>query len=288
MKLSLRPWRAAPTSQILTALAVGFLLLLAGLLFWLQASLKPVVHRLQAEQVITAYLSPQIPPGEAEHIADSIRVSLGAHADPSLEVEYVGSSQFLQRLKKAYPELVREVEDLGAEGALLVPRYATVSGILSADAVEQVRKVQGVESAETSKDRFKHVVGAFSALRWVARLLLLGLALALLTGLIHLGRMNAHLHGEALSLLRFWGAGRLGLRTPGLVAGMSVGALGGMIAALAWVLGANWLGAQVRALSPLLREMPPMSVEVGMALALIGALCGAISGSVGAREGAHR
>ncbi len=257
---------------------MGFLLLLAGILFWLQASLKPVLHRLQAEQVITAYLSPQMPAAEAERVTDSIRVSLGAHADPGMEVEYVGGSQFLARLKKTYPELVREVEDLGAEAAWIVPRYVTVSGILANDAAEQVRKVQGVESAESSKDRFKHVVGAFSALRWVARLLLVGLGLALLTGLIHLGRMNAHLHGDALAILRFWGAGRMGLRAPGLISGFTVGALGGAIAAGAWGLGAAWLGTQVRALSPLLREMPPMGLETGLALALIGAICGAAAG----------
>src|SRR5262249_47235875 len=153
-----------------------------------------------------------------------------------------------------FPELSRELEDLGTEMSVVVPRYVSISGILTdtegatADGerdprpvLERVRSVSGIESAESSKDRFKPVVGAFQALRWVARLLAYGLCLALLAGLIHLARMNSALHGESLSLLRLWGAGEWTLRIPSALSGLSVGALGGATAFVGWVVQGAWL-----------------------------------------------
>ena len=76
LKLALRPWRLAPYSQFFSAFAVAFLLLLAGLLFWMQQGLKPVLVRLQQEQVITAYLGPSIDPKSDNQVIDQIQLAL--------------------------------------------------------------------------------------------------------------------------------------------------------------------------------------------------------------------
>ena len=60
LKLSLRPWKLAPASHLFSSVAVGFLLLLVGFLFWMQTGLRPLVARLQGEQVVTAYLDPSV------------------------------------------------------------------------------------------------------------------------------------------------------------------------------------------------------------------------------------
>jgi cell division protein FtsX len=161
-KLSIRPWKRSPYSQIFTSLAVGVLLFLASFLFWMQWSLSPVIDRLQHEQVITAYLDTSVEPSAETTIVDSIRTSVGAHA----EIQMVQPEQFIAHLKNDYPELSRELEDLGPEVTTVVPRYVSVSGILPDSSLDDVKSVHGVQSAESSKDRFQTVIGAFRALKW--------------------------------------------------------------------------------------------------------------------------
>lgn len=291
LKLALRPWRTAPLSQVFSALAVGFLLGISGFLLWMDQGLKPVIHRLRSEQVITAYVSPEYASGEEPKLVDAIRVKLGARAvdaGPSpgrVEYRAVGASEFVDQLRGHYPDLARELDTFGKELPLVVPRHISISGSLPVSALESVRSVPGIESAESSSDRHQHVVGAFRALRWVARLLIGGLALALLTGLIQLAKINGHLHQDALSVLRLWGAGPLKLRVPGMISGLGVGVLGGLIASTSWLVAGGWLARQVVALSPMFEGMPSPPVQGAFALLIAGILIGAGAGALGFQEG---
>jgi cell division protein FtsX len=278
--LSLRPWRLAPVSHLFSSVAVGVLLLLAGFLYWMQSGLRPVVARLQGEQVITAYLDPATAPKDEDKIVDAIRGSLGAHAD-SYDVRFVAAKQFVENLKEPYPELSRELEDLGAEMETVVPRYVSVSGVLPAQALEAIKSVPGIEAAETSKDRYAQVVGAFVTLRWVAKLLIVGVCFALLTGLIHLSRMNAFMHREVLQVLRLWGGGPGILRAPSMLSGGLVGVLGGAIASLGWLSLGGTLALHVRSLSPVLRDLPRASGGLAFGIFFAGILIGLFAGALG-------
>ncbi|MDR3607376.1 MAG: hypothetical protein P4M08_08350 [Oligoflexia bacterium] len=283
MKLSLRPWRLAFLSQLCSAMAVGFLLILAGFLFWVQQGLRPVLSRLQREQVVTAYLSPTVEVANEQKVVDDIRTSLGAHAD-RVEVRMVGADQFIADIGKQYPELAKDIEDLGGDATPLVPRYVSVAGILEDTALDRIRATSGVEAAESSRDRYRNVLGAFAALRWVARLLVAGLGLALLTGLIHLARTNAYIHREATALMRLLGGGGALLQVPGILSGLSVGMLGGLFAVSGWISAGLWLSHHVKGLSPLLRDMPTPNPAFGAVLfaagGVIGLVAGGIAGSV--------
>ncbi len=294
LKLSLRPWRAALLSQLFSALAVGFLLFLCGLSFWVQSGMEPVIAQIENRQILTAYLDPTVDKKEEPKVVDRIRTSLGARAGaPSYELKFVGSEQFADQLKGSYPDLSRELSDLGAEMNAIVPRYVSIAGILPDGALDRVRKINGVESADSSKDRNRHVVAAFSMLRWVARFMAAGMAIALLTGLIHLSRMNSFLHRETLAILRLWGASTTQLRLPSLISGLSVGLLGGLLAAIAWsAAGARLLG-HLRALSPALRQLPQTPGWIAFAALLaagcaLGALAGMAGASAPAIEGESR
>ncbi len=279
LRLSLRPWRLAPVSQVSSAAAVGVLLLLVGFLAWMQAGLKPVVARLQGEQVVTAYLATDVESQDESRVLDQVRQSLGAQAIS--EIRLVGTQEFISNLKGQYPDLSRELQELGSETRAIVPRYVSISGMLANNAVDSVKLVSGIESAESSKDRYAHIVGAFSALRWVAKVLGVGLILALFTGLIHLSRMNAYLHQDALSVLRIWGATELTLRAPSMISGVIVGALGGFLASAGWLTAASWLVHHVRSLSPMLRDLPSASFGWAAALMLGGMLVGLFAGAIG-------
>lgn len=280
LRLAIRPWRITPFSQLFSAIAVGFLLLLAGLLFWMQLGLKPVVFRLEQEQVITAYLSPTVPVAEEGKLVDEIKIALGAHAERS-DIKFVPTQEFIENISKQYPELGKELEDLGPETANVVPRYVSISGLSIDQATERIRAVPGVESAESSKDRYQQILGAFKALRFVAELLVGGLGLALLTGLIHLARNNAYIHRDAVSLMRLLGGGDWALQAPGILSGILVGAIGGMIAGAGWMTAGVWLTRHIRHLSPLLRGMPVAAHGFGIFLLAAGVLVGLLAGLFG-------
>ncbi len=279
LKLALRSWRLAPLSQVFSAIAVGFLLLLIGFLFWMHQGLKPILVRLQGEQVITAYIQSTVEKKDELKLLDEVHRAL-VH-EGNVDVKMVNASQFLQLLKGQYPDLGRELEDLGQEMVQVIPRYVSVSGILSNSALEKIKNIPGIESAESSKDRYRQIVGAFSALRWVARILMTGVFFALLTGLIHLSRMNVYLHQDALSLLKYWGAGSGTLVTPGIISGLCVGIIGGGIASIGWLTGGNWLTHQVKALSSLLKTMPSVHSHLAIVLFIVGATLGLLAGALG-------
>jgi cell division protein FtsX len=285
LKLAWRPWRIAPLSQIFSAIAVGFLLLLVGFLFWMQHGLKSVLTRLHREQVVTAYIDSSVNLQDENKLVDAIRMTLGAQT--TTEVKLVNAPQFIQELKNQYPDLGRELEDLGPEMNQVIPRFVSVSGILPDSILERIKSIPGVESAESSKDRFHHIIGAFSTLRWVVRVLIGGVCLALLTGLIHLSRMNAFLHRDALVLLRFWGAGNGVLASPGMISGLFVGLLGGLIAWLGWLTVGVWFVRHVRSFSSILKGMPPVHAQLSVSLLLLGGAVGLIAGVLGSLSGSY-
>lgn len=281
LKLALRPWRKAPVGQLFSGFAVGFLLVLVGFLFWLQEGLRPVLARLQGEQVITAYLAPQVSDEQARAMGDQIRMGLSAPLRDEAEIEWVGIPEFLAKLKKTYPDLGGELEELGSENQALIPRHYTVSGMLPDTALAQVRAVPGVESAESSRDRYRHIVGAFRMLRWIARFLVAGLCFALLTGLIHLAKTNAFLHRDSVAILRQWGASRLQTRLPGILSGIWVGLLGGTLAAGLWIGFSSPLSQGIRTFSPVLRQLAQPQAQWALGLFALGLFLGLLSGLFG-------
>jgi cell division protein FtsX len=266
-------------SQVFSSVSVGFLLILIGLLFWMQQGLRTVLVRLQGEQVMTVYIDKSIPVQDENRIVEEIR-SLG-NFPSSVEIKRVTSQQFISSLKTQYPDLVRQLEDLGSETEQVVPRYISISGMIPQAAVEKIKKVSGVETVESSKDRYHHIIGAFKTLRWVTRILMGGIFFALLTGLIHLSRMNSHLHRDALELLRFWGAGTVTLFSPGMVSGFLVGLLGGAIACGGWFSVGVSLARYIRSLSSMLKGMPPVSSSHALLLLAAGGGIGLFAGLFG-------
>ena len=279
LKLALRPWRQAPLSQLFSAFAVAFLLLILGLLFWIQAGLKPVLARLQGEQVMTVYLNSSVENKYEEKMQEKVQSALSL--DKTIDVKLVSVPRFISLIKEQYPELGRELEDLGKDTHEVIPRYLSVSGFLPKDAVSRIKNIPGVESVETSKDRYRNVVGAFSTLKWLVQVLMGGMCLALLTGLVHLARMNAYLHKDSLSILKFWGANQITLMAPSLMSGLLVGILGGIIAASGWAVVGLRMTVHVRTLSSFLKGMPSVSSYLALFLFLSGGAMGLLAGLFG-------
>src|SRR5262249_50706991 len=125
------------------------------------------------------------------------------------------------------------------------------------------------------------VVGAFVAMRWVARLLVLGSGLALLVGLMHLARLSAYMHQEALTIFKLWGASAMEMRAPAMISGALVGALGGLVAGAAWIAAGRDLSTQIRSLSPMLNSLPTPSLALAIGLMAAGVVIGIFAGALG-------
>ena len=279
-------------SQLVSACAVGILLLLGGGLLWMRMGLEPVVDRLQGEEVITAYVDPSVNHENEKELVDQIRVSLGAlavsdgaapsgAAVDSFQLKLVTAQDFAGHLKDKYPELYRELEDLSSEMQGIVPRYVSISGMLPDHSLEAVRAVTGEESVESSKNRYRHSVGAFMALRKVSGFLALGIGLALITGLIHLSRSNALIHQDSLKLLKLWGASIWVLRAPGILSAASIGIIGGVLALIGWLVSSGPILQTLRVLSPMFEFMPQARASTGFLLLGAGILIGVIAGVIG-------
>lgn len=282
LKLALRPWRLALMSQVFSGVAVGFLLLMMGFLFWMQQGLRAVVVRLQGEQVVTAYLDKSVSEQDEKKILEAVQDKFQSQAKARRpEVKLVSSDQFVGAIQSQYPDLARELLGLGADMKQVVPRYISATGMISAADIEKLKDVTGIESVESSHDRYRNTVGAFSTMRWIAKILMCGICFALLTGLIHLSRMNSYLHSDALTLLKFWGAGSGVLVGPGVFSGLLVGLMGGVIASFGWLSGGSWLARHVQSLSGLLREMPSLRFDLAFVLLVSGAIIGIIAGFLG-------
>ncbi|MGE0617140.1 MAG: hypothetical protein AB7P04_16035 [Bacteriovoracia bacterium] len=294
LRLALRPFRLAPGAQAISVVSMATLIFLFGLMIWAQAVLRPVVHRLEHEQVITAYVAPTLDPADEGKLVDTIRVAVGA-----ADIQLVGTSAFLKELAETDPEMHQEILHLGADMPRVVPRYVSIAGVFPVSAqasgsgvLAKVRALPGIEQAESSRDRYRHVVGAYRGLRWGAIGLAIGLCLALLSGMFHASRLSAGIHAEVASLMRLWGADGWSVHAPALLSGLLAGGAAGLIALGLWQTGVWLLTPAVASLSPMLAEVRALGstgwislllVSVGMVAGLgtAAASCLRLDGRVG-------
>jgi cell division protein FtsX len=262
-------------SQFMTALSIGALLFCMGFLFWIQNALKPITEKLRNEYVVTVYFDPQLDRNGESDLVDRIKLSVGAQAE---DIKVVETSQFISKMREINGNLARELEDLGPESNAIIPRYVTLKGTLKNLDTDKIKVMKGIEQIDSSKDRNKNVVAAYGVLNNLIRFLIIGVFFALLTGLIHLTRMNSQLHEDAVSLMKQWGAGLFETRLPTFISGLSVGIAGGALAFLGWIFVGPKLIGFVKALSVHFNGVPTESSSMGVILLMIGLILGVLSG----------
>ena len=142
--------------------------------------------------------------------------------------------------------------------------------------------IPGVDSVDTSRDRYPQIISAFEALRTVCKALGLALILAILTGITQVSRMNAHLQADVLPILRLWGAGRFAIRAPAILGGLLLGVIAAGFASLAWWGFVPDLVTHLRSLSPMLATLPAPSAGAMAVLTVLGVGLGMLGGALGA------
>lgn len=274
LKLALRPWRIAPASQWLASLTLGTLLFIFSFLWWFSEGLGPIVNRLSSDQVVTAYVADSAEESSGR-IVDEIKTQVGSTA---VRIEYVDSARFLTELEKSYPDLAREVASLGNDSKQIAPQYVSIRGSLSATQLEGLKKIPGVESVDSSIERFQPIQESLVATRWITRAFLAAVLVGLLTLLLIMARLNHPVHAEAFRLIEQLGGTRLQAKFPQVANQTLLGIAGGGFAAVAWLASQPWIVEKIHAFSPYLRELPPAPPTAAVAMVAVGAVFGWLTG----------
>lgn len=282
IKIVLRPWRLAPFSQTVSLLSAGLLVFLSTFLLWIDFGMDPVVGSMEGRQVITAFLSPKVSDQDQKEVVDSIRVLVGsAPENQSAKIETRDAAELLGELRQRYPHLADELDSLGDERRMIVPRLVSITGKFSSEWIDRLKTSPGIESVETSIEKTQSTLGAFRSLRWISRVLVLFLTLSLITVLFHLCRLNFSMQLDAVRVLSMLGANRFWIRFPNLVLGFFVGLSGSVFALLLWsTLGDRFLN-QLQLFSPSLSLMGTPGFGFKISILAFGALVGAVIGVLG-------
>jgi cell division protein FtsX len=281
LKLALRPWRLSPLSQWMSAMTLGILLFLFSFLGWFSNALDPILAKLSSDQVLTAYLD--VAEGTSgEKITDQIKIQLGSSAN---RVEYVNSDGFISELGKLYPDLAREVSSLGQEMKVIAPEYVSIRGQMDPQQVEKIKGIKGVESIDSSIERFKPISESLMTTQFVSRLFLVAALFGLLTVLFLMSRLNASIHQEARRLIYQLGGTRLQARIPQVFHQTFLGVLGGLIAATAWLFSQSFWVHKIQAFSPYFRDLAPASSGSTFWVIAMGAILGFLSGWMNPQAG---
>lgn len=285
IKLAIRPWKLAPVSQLLASSSAIVLLFLIGFLVWFSSAIGGVITQLSGDQIVTVYLEAGSGGTKPGLVKDSIRTSLGSSA---VRIDYVGSEEFLSSLSKNYPELSKEIASLGEEQKALTPEYLSLKGKISAEQLTRLKKINGVESIDTSGDRFRPIVENLEALRFVTHAFLLAALCALISLFILLSRMNRSIHDDIAELLRQMGASESRTRAPQILSGVLFGVTtAGVAGFFAMILEDQFID-KFLSFSPYFNTMNGPSIIHHAIIPLAGISIGAACGWFGARVKGER
>lgn len=255
LKLGLRSWRSAPVALILQAVLSGVFGFASGLFFWFQTELGPMIERLKTEQVITAFIASGVPQDHEVELVDSIQTSLSAANFKGFTIEKVGAEQFIKKLDQSHPRLAQEIRNLGDEAVDLVPRTISVSGVFSKSPLPLIQGIPGIDSTETSLNRYQAIAESFEFLKAV----MLGLGILALLGWAMLTTQASRLFRVHFQEIRSWielmGAGRIQTLTPPFVHTLSFALLTGMTAALLLKISSAAVVSRIQWLSPTLASI---------------------------------
>lgn len=295
LKLAIRPWRLSPLQQGVTALASSVLLFLGGVFAWSGNAVREASVQIRGRHVLTAYLSPSVPRGRETALIDEIRVQVGA-----ANVRFRDSDQFLEELRKAYPELSGELSALSVDSPSVIPRYVSIEVNEGDEGVDhlvaKLKSVKGLASVDSSTHRYRPVFGALSALQWMFWALSIGVFVAVVAVISHWARLNESHHQPVFLLLKRMGVAPALSLLPPLLQGLAFGLLSGGAAYIALILATHWVSTHLMALSPLFALMgesdgiaafawvPPLSAGLG---ALAGVVYPYLSRRAGANSGIY-
>lgn len=218
LKIALRPWKKSPILFSFATLGTSGLVAILAMAFLMDSHLKKKAHELSLEQVLTVYVNPAQADRVISEIEDTIEQPVGAQAVAKpIEMKSFTSEEFKKDLEKNYPDLYRQIQDLGPEGDAMVPRFISLSGEIPSSVTDKVSQISGVEQIDTSEERHKETLSAISAFRKAGALGVAALFLACALLLMQVGRYQSEVLAPVTKLFSQWGASSFKQNLPILI-----------------------------------------------------------------------
>lgn len=248
IKLALRPWKKLPIVQWLGIFSLSLLMIGLNSVFWLSGNITTLLTKLNAEKVVTVYLESNT----SSELVDSIKTQVGSSA---VEAKLVDQKEFLQELEKLHPNLVKEVQALGSDADWVTPKFLTLRGDISSDAVEKIKSIIGVESVDLSEQRLLPVVQSLKTIQSVSRGFFVGFILAFFTTFFLIARLNRHVQNDSIKIIRQFGGTEFQIKLPQLLHQSLLGLIAGIISAGIWLYTQPFLSYHLGTLSPYLKDL---------------------------------
>ncbi|MBN22566.1 MAG: hypothetical protein CL678_14885 [Bdellovibrionaceae bacterium] len=273
IRIGLRPWKQAFWSQWIASLGMGVLLFGGGYSYWIFTSIPPLMKNLGEQELVMAYLNPDVNDQSALQLIAKMRSQFGS----SLEMGYVSASDFLKKMKANNSSLIQELSYFGEEMDELIPRYIYMNGVFTPSMKNFIQSLVEVESVDSTGDRYQSTIQTFLILERFSVAAVLILFLTIASILFHLMKTNANLLKDSISMVRLMGGSYFQSRIPGLVTGGLIGLFSGLTAGILWIYAGGAFYRLVRELSPAFQMLPGPPVEVSLILVGVAFFLGAFS-----------
>jgi cell division protein FtsX len=248
IKLALRPWKSLPIVQWMGVFSLAILIIGMNAVYWLDGSVDQILKKLSAEKVVTVYLEPSA----TIELVDTIKTQIGSS---SVDTRLVDQKGFLEELEKSHPQLAKEVQALGADADWVAPRFMTLRGDMTNEAVEKIKALSGVEAVDLSEQRLKPVTQSLRTIQSVSRGFLVGLVIAFLTTLFLIARLNRHVQSDSIRLIRQFGGTAMQAKMPQILHQTFLGTLSGIFASCIWLYAQPIMVYHLGSLSPYFKDL---------------------------------
>ena len=257
---------------------VAVSLFVLGVFLILVLNMNRLANSLESQVQINVYLEDGLSRGEREDVFADINELKGIQS-----VEFVGKEEALTRLKERLGDQRYLLDALGEENPLPDSFEVTMADPQLVETTAQsIDKISGVESAKYGQDVVEHLFDITRLMRIFGLALMILLAGATVFIISNTIRLTVFARRKEIAIMKYVGATDWFIRWPFLLEGVTLGLIGGVIAALALRSFYAAMAAKIYstlAFFPLIPQYPFMNY-IGAAILVSGMIIGAIGSTI--------
>lgn len=260
-------------ARILVIGSIACILTLMTSVYLLFNTLTQTLTEVRTSFFITAYLDSKVSVNHEQEILSAVKKVQGVSS-----AQLVSKESVLSNMGKYFPTLSQEISAIDSDA---IPRYIKIktNETESSKLNRRLKKISGIELIEINKNKYSSLVYALSTLRKLTFLMICGVLLALLCILINHFKLGTLLGLQVQKTLSVLGAKRSQIILPFFFEGAIEGFLGGVLAAMAMLVGSGILERNLTTLFSAMGYIAiPSSYTSTMAIVLI--FTGLLSGSL--------
>jgi len=266
--------------------AVGVIaacLLIMGSFMLVAVNIESMLHEIESQNEILAYVNETLPDDQAAGLADSIR----AASDQITEVTYTSKEKALEEFREELGDDQDMLDGLEGDNPLR-NRYAIkVKDVAKtqevADAVKGVEGIADISARSDVSDKIVQIRHIATLACVIMILVLLCVALFIISNTVNLALFNRR---EEIAIMKMVGANDSFVRSPFMIEGLILGVMGALLAfALQWGLYAYIVNVALADFTLFkLIEFKTMVWQLIISFVAVGALVGGIGSGITIRK----